>query len=76
MWLGAFKWENYFWASSGTPLSYTNWNVGEPNNAFSGEYCLSMYQDQGYWNDLSCSNSDFPNVPQATMCEIPTTCRK
>ncbi len=75
MWLGAFYWGNFTWINSG-PLSFTNWNAGEPNNALSGEYCISMYQDQGYWNDLNCNNIDFPNVPQATMCEQPSSCGK
>jgi len=43
----------WVWSPSGTPLSYTNWNPGEPNNV-DNEDCLEVLS-YGKWNDLSCT---------------------
>ena len=44
---------------SGEPVSYTNWNVGEPNNAggIVGENYAHMYTEIFVWNDLINNNS-------------------
>ncbi len=41
---------HFVW-SSGEPVIYTNWNLGEPNN-YRGEDCAVMNAGDG-WNDLS-----------------------
>ncbi|XP_033115546.1 C-type mannose receptor 2-like [Anneissia japonica] len=48
---GKFEWID------GSSLSFTNWAPGEPNEAGSGEDCVSLvsrYSRVGMWNDLSC----------------------
>ncbi|XP_043407079.1 mannose-binding protein [Chelonia mydas] len=47
--------EGKFVYLNGEPVTYTNWNTGEPNNN-GNEDCVAMY-DNGKWNDLDCSNS-------------------
>jgi len=49
---GTFVW------SSGEPVVYTNWDVGEPNNAGGTEDYANLRKNNpaGYWNDL-------PNAP-------------
>ena len=51
------KWK---WSPSGTELSYTNWNPGEPNNVQDIEHCLVVIgrpgeSNDGKWNDAPCS---------------------
>jgi len=44
----------WVWSPSNTPLSYTNWNAGEPNNAYGGQDCMQIYSS-GKWDDTECS---------------------
>lgn len=46
---GTFVW------SSGEPVVYTNWDVGEPNNAGGTEDYANLRKNNpaGYWNDLA-----------------------
>lgn len=66
VWLGATdessegKW---MWVD-GTPVIYTNWVVGEPNNLSNTEHYLELYaastdsnNNTGKWNDLSNDNT-------------------
>lgn len=46
---GTFLWVD------GTPLSYTNWNPGEPNNAGGGEDYVAI-SNTGTWNDTPGGN--------------------
>ena len=34
--------------SDGSPVSFTNWNVGEPNNLNNNEYCVDMAWNNGF----------------------------
>jgi hypothetical protein len=47
---------NFVWVS-GSPVTYTNWDVGEPNDAGTGEFYTAMYypgfHNPGSWNDWS-----------------------
>ncbi|XP_033107156.1 macrophage mannose receptor 1-like [Anneissia japonica] len=49
---GTFLWID------GNPLSFTNWQKNEPNNADTGEDCVEIYGgnvQKGAWNDIPCS---------------------
>ena len=39
----------------GSPLGFTNWDQGEPNNANDNEDCGFMHKESGKWNDRKCS---------------------
>ena len=59
-----FRWED------GSPLNYTNWGCGEPNNAGSGEDCALIGISSNIflsstWNDDSCSKHF------AYICQMP-----
>lgn len=52
----------YFWMSTGRPITFTNWNAGEPNNFEyengEQENCLELWNRDGKglkWNDSPCS---------------------
>ncbi|XP_054422207.1 low affinity immunoglobulin epsilon Fc receptor [Pteronotus mesoamericanus] len=46
---GEFVWMD------GSPLEYSNWRPGEPNNGGQGEDCVMML-GSGQWNDAFCSS--------------------
>ncbi|XP_077993135.1 C-type mannose receptor 2-like [Glandiceps talaboti] len=46
--LGGFGWVD------DTPLDYTNWGPGEPNNYNDMEDCGEMYYAGNVWNDVDC----------------------
>ena len=52
---GTFVW------SSGEPVSFTNWDVGEPNNAGAGEDfgCMRYNNPLALWNDLPDAGTAF-----------------
>ncbi|KAK7896517.1 hypothetical protein WMY93_021842 [Mugilogobius chulae] len=43
----------YMWVDF-SPLTYTHWGPGEPNNANGEEQCVQMNRHQGGWNDANC----------------------
>lgn len=43
----------YTWITSGTAVSYTNWNREEPNGG-QRENCINVYYN-GVWNDAPCN---------------------
>ncbi|RZF36756.1 hypothetical protein LSTR_LSTR005069, partial [Laodelphax striatellus] len=52
----------FFWMSTGRPITFTNWNTGEPNNFRyengEEEHCLELWNRDGKglkWNDSPCS---------------------
>lgn len=53
---GTFAW------SDGTPATFTNWNVGEPNNSGGTEDWAEMFGSNGKWNDVNDSGSGFPHL--------------
>ena len=55
----------WLWSPSNTPLSYTNWYAGEPNNALGGEHCLVAYYWGGTWNDDGCTKK------KKYVCQLP-----
>ncbi|BFZ22372.1 hypothetical protein BsWGS_25410 [Bradybaena similaris] len=48
--------ENSFTWVDGTPVQYTNWEPGEPNNN-NNEDCVAMDTVNGKWNDIQCANA-------------------
>jgi len=61
----------FFWMSTGKPVTYENWNSGEPNNyKYEGgelEHCLELWNRDGKglkWNDTPCSFKTF------FICEV------
>uniref|UniRef100_A0A096MA02 C-type lectin domain-containing protein n=1 Tax=Poecilia formosa TaxID=48698 RepID=A0A096MA02_POEFO len=40
-----------------SPLTYTHWAPGEPNNANGEEQCVQMNRHQGGWNDANCGRA-------------------
>lgn len=53
---------NFFWMANGRPITFTNWNAGEPNNFRyengEEENCLELWNRDGKglkWNDTPCS---------------------
>ena len=50
---GTFVWED------GTPVTYTNWHSGEPNDQFGNEDCgmLNLFGTWTQWNDATCTNT-------------------
>ncbi|KAM8926513.1 C-type lectin domain family 4 member G [Lycaon pictus] len=59
-WLGlravrrAGKIQGYQWID-GVPLSFSQWNTGEPNDSMGREDCAMMLRT-GMWNDAPCEN--------------------
>ena len=57
---------NFVWVS-GAPVTYTNWDVGEPNDTSSAEFWVSMYypnyHNPGSWNDWSNRTADPIGIP-------------
>uniref|UniRef100_A0A4X1VNW4 C-type lectin domain family 4 member G n=1 Tax=Sus scrofa TaxID=9823 RepID=A0A4X1VNW4_PIG len=61
-WLGlravrrARKIQSYQWVD-GVPLSFSHWNLGEPNDSLGREDCIMMLRT-GMWNDAPCNSKD------------------
>jgi hypothetical protein len=53
---------NWLW-SSGEPVTFTNWDLGEPNNAGTGEDygCMRKNNTNALWNDLPDNPTGFHN---------------
>ncbi|XP_049811151.1 mannose-binding protein C [Schistocerca nitens] len=61
----------FFWMATGRPITFTNWNTGEPNNFRyengEEEHCLELWNRDGKglkWNDSPCSFETF------FVCEV------
>jgi hypothetical protein len=62
-WIGAFQPpgtgepnDGWSWVT-GEAWSFTNWDVGEPNDAGDDEDCGQWWTSDGAWNDNDCANS-------------------
>ncbi|CAH7282522.1 Fcer2a [Phodopus roborovskii] len=60
--------EGQFIWMDGSPVGYSNWSPGEPNNAEQGEDCVMM-RESGQWNDYYCRS-----FLDAWVCEQLATC--
>jgi len=58
-WIGLTDNDNegsYTWLSDGTDVDYSNWNKGEPNNAWGNEHCALLRKARSFeWNDSNCN---------------------
>lgn len=81
VWIGfsdAISEGSFIWYD-GAPITYTNWAVGEPNDAGGNEDCTQIYPD-GTWNDLPCTGLNSLSVievnlcPQVTVANVPIHC--
>ena len=60
---GTFVWYDQ------SPVTYTNWAGGEPNNAGGNEDCVQIYPD-GFWNDLPCGTGNARSVIEVNLCPL------
>lgn len=60
--------ENNFEWYDQSPVIYTNWAPGEPNN-LNGENCTQIYPD-GLWNDLDCNTANAQSVIEVNLCPV------
>jgi len=51
--------EGQFVWTDGSPVVFTNWAAGEPNDAGGAEDCTEMNVDSGIWNDVGCDARAF-----------------
>ena len=40
--------------SDGTPVSYINWDIGQPDSFDGREECTQRLGELGYWTDVYC----------------------
>ncbi|XP_046546491.1 perlucin-like [Haliotis rubra] len=71
-WLGAtdlIKEGKFVW-EGGSPLNYTNWRPGQPNNVSPQQHCLTLYKNFEYnWNDYDCiKKTEFICERKVSMC--------
>jgi hypothetical protein len=53
---GAFEWTDQ------SPVAFTNWNSGEPNNANGTEHYAELLGSNGEWNDMPDNGGSFPHI--------------
>lgn len=58
---GTFAW------ADGSPVGYTNWNPGEPNNSGGTEDYAEMLGSNGQWNDLNEAGSGYVHIAIAEL---------
>lgn len=58
---GVFEWYDQ------SPVTFTNWAPGEPNNLGGNEDCVQIYPD-GLWNDLPCNVGNSASVIEVNLC--------
>ncbi|KAM4037885.1 CD209 antigen-like protein C [Anomaloglossus baeobatrachus] len=56
-WIGLKKINSQWTWVDGTPLTFSQWKLAEPNNRDKEENCTEMKTDG--WNDLHCSSLDY-----------------
>lgn len=50
------KTEGIFLDTDDSPLTFTKWKAGEPNDADGNEDCVVIYSSHKMWNDLGCDS--------------------
>lgn len=62
---------NFVWYDQ-SPITYTNWAPGEPNQS-GNEDCVQIYPtgaNPGMWNDLSCTSSNSKSIIEVNLCPV------
>jgi len=57
----------FYWSATGSPMEFTDWSAGQPDNSGNNEHCLQWHQpagDRRYWNDLNC------DIKLRFICEL------
>lgn len=60
---GVFEWYDQ------SPVTYTNWAAGEPNNSGGNEDCTQIYPS-GLWNDLPCNSNNAQSIIEFNLCPV------
>lgn len=63
---GSFVWYDQ------SPITYTNWAPGEPNQS-GNEDCVQIYPtgaNPGMWNDLSCTSNNSKSIIEVNLCPV------
>merc|ERR1711990_44919 len=64
-WIGLNDLANHgqwMWQHSVTPMKWSNWFRGQPNNSGGDQHCVDMYRDTNAkwgWKDENCDRSSF-----------------
>lgn len=56
-----------------SPVVYTNWATGEPNNSGNNENCVQIYpggSQPGTWNDLNCGGYNSMSIIEVNLCPV------
>jgi len=56
-----------------SPVTYTNWATGEPNNSGGNEDCVQIYptgSEPGKWNDLPCDIGNSKSIIEVNLCPV------
>src|SRR5690554_3861010 len=64
---GTFVWYDQ------SPVTYTNWAPGEPNNSGGNEDCVQIYptgSSPGMWNDLNCGANNSKSIIEVNLCPV------
>nr|XP_022336336.1 macrophage mannose receptor 1-like isoform X2 [Crassostrea virginica] len=75
IWIGMTKgFSDGFQWKDGSPVSFLNWNKGEPSDAMNStqEECVEMYTDNGKWNDVTCFTKRRYTCKQAAQMSTTT----
>lgn len=60
----------FYWMGHSKPITYSDWNRGEPNNSKGDEDCIELRYFEGFtWNDVPCNRKLY------TLCEESTSKR-
>jgi hypothetical protein len=67
--------QTWHW-SDGTPVDYTNWEPGEPNDNTGREFCVEMDSSIGQWNDVECEVDRIfaCKAPKGELCHLLSIC--
>ena len=50
-------------------MEFSNWDNGQPDNAFEkGEHCVHLHLS-GAWNDLDCYQENFTYTEMRAICQ-------